>query len=414
MEGTAPTGRGNAAAPRRAAAPWLRRLLFAQETGLVLVILLFAVWLTLKGGTKQRIEQEVIAPDARIVETPAGFSVMRGEVLVREYRAAEGWSLRELTESKAAFRRVEVNKFLDLTNLVLLAKDASFSAIIAVGMTAIIVMGGIDLSVGSIYALAAIVGALALRSVGAGTPPGPDGAGGTPWWVSVPLGLGVCGAVGGACGFANGAMIVGLRVHPFIITLGTMAVLRGLVFLTTRGDTIGNFPPSFTSGFIKAEIVGVYPVPVLIMAAVVALGALGLGHTVIGRRVYAIGGNETAAVYAGVPVGRVKIIMFTLCGALSGLSAAVYLGYFGAASPDAGQGYELPVIAATVIGGASLSGGRGSALGALLGAILIQLISNAMIILDIDSSYTQIVMGAAIITAVVLDQTKARLVRSAR
>jgi len=106
--------------------------------------------------------------------------------------------------------------------------------------------------------------------------------------------------------------------------------------------------------------------------------------------------------------------MFTACGALSGLSAAVYLGYLGAASPDAGNGYELPVIAATVIGGASLSGGKGTALGALLGAIVIQLISNAMIILDIDTSYTQVVMGAAIIVAVVLDQAKARLAPSGR
>jgi len=411
VQGTGPTARGSRAAAKSGRDPLWKRFLFAQETGLVLVIVLFAAWLTFKGGTKQRLEQEPIPSDARIVQTSVGISVMRGDTLVREYRAAEGWSLREMPESTSAVRRVEVNKFLELNNLVLLAKDASFFAIMAVGMTAIIVMGGIDLSVGSIYALSAIMGALVLRYISAEASPGGPGQS---WWVAIPVGIGVCAAVGAACGFANGAMIVGLRVHPFIITLGTMAVLRGMVFLQTSGDSIMGFPPSFTSGFFKATIAGVEPVPVMVMAVVVAAGAAILGHTVIGRRVYAIGGNETAAMYAGVPVGRVKIIMYTLCGMLAGLSAAVYLGYLGAAAPAAGEGYELPVIAATVIGGASLSGGRGSALGALLGAILIQLISNAMIILEIDTSYTQVVMGAAIIAAVVLDQAKTRLMHRAR
>ncbi len=367
-----------------------------------MVILIAGLLLTLFGGTKPRIELVHAPPGAAIVQTESGLSAVRDGVEVSVYPASEGWSLRETPDGPAATRRVEVNKFLDLSNLVLLAKDASFFAIMAVGMTAIIVMGGIDLSVGSMYALAAIVGAMALRAVNAGGDP-------APWWIALPVGLGVCCGVGAACGLANGAMVVGLRVHPFIITLGTMAVLRGIVFLLTRGDSIMGFPPSFTSGFFKATIGGVEPIPVVVMAVAVAAGAVVLGHTVIGRRVYAIGGNETAAVYSGVPVGRVKIIMFTACGALAGLSAAVYLGYLGAASPDAGNGYELPVIAATVIGGASLSGGKGSALGALLGAIVIQLISNAMIILDIDTSYTQVVMGAAIIVAVVLDQAKARL-----
>jgi len=154
-------------------------------------------------------------------------------------------------------------------------------------------------------------------------------------------------------------------------------------------------------------------VPVIVMVLVALAGYMVLNRTVLGRRTYAIGGNETAARYAGIPVGRVKIIMYTLMGMLAGLSAAVYLGYLGAAASDAGSGYELSVIAATVIGGASLSGGRGSALGAVLGAFLIQLISNAMIILDIDPNYTQIVMGAAIIVAVVLDQVKSRFVPAA-
>ncbi len=422
-----------------------RRLLLAQESGLILVIVLMMIALTLFGGDKPK----------------------------RTKDAATGeWHV------------TQVNKFLDVENLVLLAKDASFIAIMAVGMTAVIVMGGIDLSVGSIYALTALVGGIFLRFNWANGPPSLAIAGHSfaPWallgaavlcglgamgsfrsgaarraggvwaqgggfiltagacaalaWVlglvivavrdgstdnaagslpqSLLMGVGVCCLMGALCGLVNGALIVGLNVHPFIITLGTMAVLRGVSFVLTRGLPVSGFPDSFTSGFFKAQIWGVYPVPVMVMVAVAAAGAFVLGRTVLGRRAYAIGGNETAAKYAGVPVGRTKIIMYTVMGLLAGLSAAVYLGYLGAASSDAGQGYELSVIAAAVIGGASLSGGRGSAVGAVLGAILIQLINNAMIILDIDTNYTNIVMGAAIVVAVVLDQAKSRLLPGGR
>jgi ribose transport system permease protein len=275
-------------------------------------------------------------------------------------------------------------------------------------MTAVIVLGGIDLSVGSIYALAAIIGAQVLS----GVPPD------TGMIAGVLIGLLVCCAVGGACGFANAVMIVGLRVHPFIITLGTMAIYRGIVFVRTEGQSVGGFPDSFQQGFFKLAVrLGnkpeVYPVPSIIMVIVALCGAVVLSRLVVGRRVFAIGGNETAARYAGIPVRRVKLLVYTAMGALAGLSACMYIGYFGAAEPNAGQAYELRVIAAAVIGGASLSGGRGSAIGAVLGAIIVELISNGMLILHINQSYTQIVMGAAIILAVVVDQLKSRLGPSA-
>jgi ribose transport system permease protein len=223
------------------------------------------------------------------------------------------------------------------------------------------------------------------------------------------VGVGVCGLAGLACGALNGGLVVGLRVHPFIITLGTMAVLRGVVFVATSGQSITGIPASFSAGLVKAELWGVYPVPMLVMLGVALAGHVVLTRLVLGRRVFAIGGNETAAAYAGIRVGLVKVVVFSIGGLLAGISAAVYLGYYAAFEPNAGNGYELSVIAATVIGGASLSGGRGSALGAVLGALLIQLITNAMIILNIDSSYTSIVMGAAIVAAVVLDQAKSRV-----
>ncbi len=303
----------------------------------------------------------------------------------------------------ALYQSHEKNKFLNKNNIFLILKDSSFFAIMAVGMTGVIILAGIDLSVGSIYGLSAIVGAMALSAL-------PQDAS---IFIALPIGLAVCLIVGTICGFANGSMSVGLRVHPFVITLGMMAALRGLTVVLPQEiystQSIGGFPTSFTAGFFKAKIMGVYPVPVIIMALVAIAGWFVLSRTVFGRRIFAIGGNETAARYAGIPVGKVKILVYTITGALCGLSACIYLGYLGAAETNAGNAYELQVIAATVIGGASLMGGRGTALGAVLGAIIIQLINNAMVILSVDQSYNQIVMGAAIIIAVVIDQTKQRV-----
>lgn len=390
-----------------------------QESGLVIVILLMGLGLTIYGALNpiQRNVPVVLAPDATIAVLDAdgeahqpgtlartqiaGFLVTNPDGSESSYDAADGW--RYESARRTLFGQRQTNAFLNRENLVLVAKDASFFAIMAVGMTAVIILAGIDLSVGSIYGLSAIVGAMAMSALPA------DAA----WFVSVPVGVAVCVAVGSLCGLANGSMTVGLRVHPFVITLGMMAALRGLTIVLPNTffntQSIGGFPASFTSGFFKAEIFGVQPVPVVVMLIVAVAGWFALGRTVFGRRVFAIGGNETAARYAGIPVGRVKIIVYTVMGALAGLSACVYLGYLGAAETNAGNAYELQVIAATVIGGASLMGGRGTALGAVLGAIIIQLINNAMIILGVDPNYNQIVMGAAIIIAVVIDQTKQRL-----
>lgn len=465
------TSSATASQPRQGAGSpgFLRRVLFAQESGLILVISLMMAALAFFGGDKESptiVMERVSAPNAPVAvsiqttrealivtdgdqtrtypfrdgwtanETstgiwrlqryearpiPAGASIMeaageagsdnQGSIIVESggskstYPLSQGWRVDTLGDgSQAVIRNPRVNKFLDPTNLVLVGTSAAFFAIMAVGMTAIIAMNGIDLSIGSIYGISAVIGALALRNLQTTHTGGP-----VPWMTAIPLGLLVCCSIGALCGLINGSMIVGLKVHPFIITLGMMAALRGIVFVITQGQSISDLPRAFTSGFYKAQLGGVYPVPLIVTALVVIAGVVVLSKTVLGRRVYAIGGNETAARYAGIPVGRVKIIAFAVVGALAGLSASAALGYYGAATPSGGQGYELQVIAASVIGGASLSGGRGTALGALLGAILIQLIDNGMLILEIDQSYNQIVMGAAIILAVVLDQTKQKL-----
>jgi ribose transport system permease protein len=410
---TTPTDTASVARPGRGL---LRSILLAQESGLVIVIATLMFCLTLFGGTKTQVERMALAPDA-VVTTEGGDSgtiSVTAAGVTATYAASEGYEYRGSGTGGTLVLRSEVNKFLNVENLVLQLVYASFIAVMAVGMTAVIVMGGIDLSVGSTYAVAALFGAIALNALQAnalgveagGSVTSVGGAGLLP---SLAVCLATCCFTGAACGLLNGVMIVGLRVHPFIITLGTMAALRGLVAIPTQAQSVGSFPESLTKGFFKLDVAGTNPVPPLIMLATAVVGALVMARSVLGRRVYAIGGNEVAAGYAGIPVGRVKIVVYTLMGALAGLSAAIYLGYLGAAETAAGSGYELKVIAATVIGGASLSGGRGTAAGAVLGAILVQLIENGIIILNINQNYNQIVIGGAIIVAVVLDQLKSRL-----
>jgi ribose/xylose/arabinose/galactoside ABC-type transport system permease subunit len=269
----------------------------------------------------------------------------------------------------------------------------------AVGATFVIISGGIDLSVGSIYALCAVLAGLVFNRYG------PDGPGSTVSpWMSVPLGMLTCVGLACVCGLLNGGMIVALRVHPFIITLGTMAIFRGLAFVITKGQSIGGFPQSFRD-LVRFEVgEGLSLIPLGVMVVVAIIGALYLSRQTAGRRVYAIGGNELASRYSGIRVERVKLSVYIFSGLTAGIAALLSLGYYGGATSGDGQGYELNVIAAAVVGGASLSGGKGSAVGALLGALVIQMISSGIVILGIDQNYSQIIIGSVVIVAVLLDQ----------
>ena len=297
----------------------------------------------------------------------------------------------------------KVNKFMRADNLDRLAKNTSFFAIMAVGATFVIITGGIDLSVGAVYCLAAVCGAMFLTRFG----PHGIGAGASPFLV-VPGAVLVCLGTGALCGFINGIGVVGLRVHPFVITLGTMAIYRGIAFVMTKAQAFTDFPVQFTDGFIRHEIhfqgAILYPVPLAIMLGVTAFAWWFLKHSVTGRQIFAVGGNEQAALFSGLPVNWVKLKVYTFSGLTAGIAAMIMLGYYGSASSDAGKGYELDVIAAAVVGGASLIGGRGTALGALLGALIIQVINNGIIILNIDQNYSQIIIGAVIVLAVLLDR----------
>jgi ribose transport system permease protein len=301
-----------------------------------------------------------------------------------------------------------VNKFLRADNLGNLAKNTSFFAIMAIGATGVIITGGIDLSVGSTYCLAAVCGAMFLNHFG---PQGPR-AGASPLWV-VPAAIAICLGTGTFCGLLNGLGVVGLRVHPFVITLGTMAIYRGVAFVMTKAQAFTGFPAQFTDGLIRHQFdwggTTIYPVPLAIMFGVTALAGWYLRHAVTGRHIFAVGGNEQAALFSGLPVNRIKLKVYAFSGFTAGIAAMIMLGYYGSASSDAGKGYELDVIAAAVVGGAALIGGRGTALGALLGALIIQMINNGIVILNIDQNYSQIIIGSVIVLAVLLDRINGTL-----
>ena len=291
-----------------------------------------------------------------------------------------------------------VNNFLNSYTLIQTATDASFFAIMAVGATVVIVSGGIDLSVGSVYAIAGVATAMVLRSVAPADP-----------LAALALGLAVSVGLGLAAGTLNGMLVVGLGVHPFIITLGTMWVVRGIAFVMSGAESI-LVPPALTS-VAKASLGlgdGLYPVPMLGMLAVAAAGSVYLTRTVAGRHVFAVGGNAEASRFSGVPIGRVKLGVYVISGLTAGIAAFMGASFYGSASCADATGYELYVIASAVVGGASLSGGKGSAASALLGAVLIVLIRQSIRTLRFDQNYEWIVIGCAIIIAVVLDQASSR------
>ena len=292
-----------------------------------------------------------------------------------------------------------VNDFWNSYTLIQTATDASFFAIMAIGATVVIISGGIDLSVGSIYALSGVSMALLLRAVGP--------MGDVP---TVLLGFAACAGVGLLCGLLNGALVVGLRVHPFIITLGTMWVLRGIAFVATRAESI--LVPQPLTAMAKANLGlggGLYPVPMLAMLTLTVLGTLYLTRTVMGRHVFAFGGNLEAWRFAGLPLGRIQLGVFAVSGLTAGIAAFLGASFYGSASSGDAQGYELYVIAAAVVGGASLIGGKGSAIGAMFGAVLIVLFRQSIRTLHFDQNYEWIVIGCAIIVAVVVDQWSARV-----
>jgi ribose/xylose/arabinose/galactoside ABC-type transport system permease subunit len=274
--------------------------------------------------------------------------------------------------------------FLTVSNLLNVTQQTAINAIIAVGMTFVIITAGIDLSVGSIMAFSGVVLASALNA-------------GLPIPLAIFIGLGV----GLLCGLVNGLLITFGNLPPFISTLGMMSVARGAALLYTQGRPISGFTGSFRF-LAVGEILSV-PVPVIIMIVVYLIAHTLLTRTKLGRYTYAIGGNEEAALLSGINVKFYKTIVYGLSGLLSGLAAIILTARLNSAQPIAGIMYELDAIAATVIGGTSLMGGEGRIVGTLIGALIMGVLRNGLNLLGVSSFIQQTVIGAVIIIAVLVD-----------
>jgi len=279
--------------------------------------------------------------------------------------------------------------FLTETNLASVVRQTAVINIIALGMTLVIITAGIDLSVGSMLALAGLFGTMAMR----------DGH-------SIPYAIATGVVAGLICGLLNGLMIALFRINPFIVTLGTMGIYRGLSLVISNGLPIHEIPQSF-SYLGAGNLLGVPVVLWILLVAALFMHFI-LENTKLGRYSFAIGSNVDAAFYAGVPIKFHLTMVYALIGLLTGLAGMIEASRLMTGQPTAGQGYELQAIAAVVIGGGSLTGGEGSVIGTLVGAFVMGLLSNGSDLLGISPYWQQAIIGAVIIAAVGFDELRKR------
>ncbi len=291
-------------------------------------------------------------------------------------------------------------RFGSRANFTNILTQISINTVIAVGMTFVILLGGIDLSVGSVLALSTVVGGLVITSE-ALTP-------GTAILLSILASV----AVGMACGLFNGFVSERWKIHSFIVTLGMLNIARGAALQVSHSRTIFSFPPAFNAAGSMTVGWGFLQLPVIFLmaAAAVLAGRFVLARTVFGRMIYAIGNNEEAVRLSGHAPSRYKVAAFTVTGALVGLAAVMYMMRLNIASPILGVGFELNAIAAVVIGGTSMSGGKGSMIGTFLGACIMGVLNNGLLLLGMGDFARQMVTGFIIVAAVVIDKYRARAV----
>ncbi|ACQ51725.1 ribose ABC transporter permease [Clostridium botulinum] len=290
------------------------------------------------------------------------------------------------------------SNFFTVTNWLNILVQCSIVGIIAVGMTFVIITGGIDLSVGSMLAFSAIVSGMMLK----------NGA-------SIPVVILVALIIGTAIGFANGFFITKFNVPAFIVTLATMSIFRGLTLVVSDGKnqalsiSKSASPDLFSklTAFSKiGDKLGPVPIPIIIMIIIFLIGYYVLQYTTFGRNLYAIGGNREATRFSGINIGKIELLAYTITGLLCALSGVVLNARLGAALPNAGVGYEMDAIGAVVIGGASLAGGEGTISGTILGVLIIGVLNNGLNLMNVNPFYQQVVKGAVILVAVLVDQLK--------
>jgi rhamnose transport system permease protein len=279
------------------------------------------------------------------------------------------------------------DRFLTVTNLLNQTRFMSEVALIAVPMTIIIILGGIDLSVGSIMAISAVMMGFSWQVLG------------IPLWLAVFVAIGT----GALAGYLNGLIIVHLGVPPLIVTLATLAIYRGLSYGISQSRSFNGFPDSFAF-WGSGEIFGV-PVQLYVLAVVLVVSSIILAATPLGRSIYAIGNNETAARFAGLRVGSIKILAYTMSGLMAGLAGFIFTSRVTSTRADAATGLELDVIAAVVFGGTSIFGGRGTILGTALGVVTIQLLKNGLQLTGVRGEGTVILIGSVLIVSILLNQS---------
>ena len=281
------------------------------------------------------------------------------------------------------------NDFIDPSNLRNLLRQVSINALIAFGMTFVILTGGIDLSVGSILALTSAVMANAIAN-----------------GMSPEVSMVLAAVLGIGLGLVNGVIIAYGRLVPFIATLATMTIYRGTTLVFTDGNPISGFETdSFFHALDQGYLLGI-PVPAIVMLITFAILYLVLGKTPLGRHTYAVGGNEKVSFISGIKINKVKIFAYALSGLLCAVAGAILTSRLNSAQPTAGTGYELDAIAAVALGGTSMSGGKGSVSGTLVGALIIATLNNGLNILNVSSFYQQVVKGIVILLAVLMDRKK--------
>ena len=306
-----------------------------------------------------------------------------------------------------AFFSVAAPNFLSAANLILMAKHVALNAFLAIGMTFVIVTGGIDLSVGSIVGLSAMVaGGLILNGL--------DLLIGYTVYFNIPEVIAITLCVGLAVGAVNGVLITRLNVAPFIATLGTLYIARGLALLSSDGATFPNLvgkPELGTTGYGilgAGRLLGL-PVVIWILIAVAVAAAYLARFTPLGRHIFAVGGNERAAALSGIRVGRVKMFVYMFSGFCAAIVGLVVSSELMASHPATGESFELNAIAAAVLGGTSMSGGRGTIGGTIVGAFVIGILSDGLVMMGVSSFWQMVIKGLVIIVAVVVDQAQRRL-----
>jgi len=292
------------------------------------------------------------------------------------------------------------DKFLTATNAWNVMRQISVNICISVGMTLVVLTAGIDLSVGSVLALCGAITAGLLKN-------GIEMPSSNLYIGFTILGATVAGLlVGSLLGWFNGWTITKFKVPPFVATLAMLTIARGLTMLWTKGFPITGLGENFAH-LGTGWLLGI-PLPVWISGVIVFIAVVITNKTKLGRYIYAIGGNESAATLSGINIKKIKMTVYTIAGALAGVGGLLVTSRLDAAQPNAGTGYELDSIAAVVIGGTSLSGGRGSVLGTVLGAIIIGVLNNGLVLLNVSPFWQQVVKGFVILAAVVIDKANSK------